>query len=1310
MGHFHGTLNGMDVYPLWRRSLSQIIGMAGWLALLLAAPASALEVLSVRALDDGPRTSVMLLVRNDADHATTIRDLRVGGLPIGEQTAWEDKRPRLGKRVDWFDIRPRTIPAGEAGVIVLGWVTHDLLTPKLRLEAVTEGKTWDLSGPTPQPERLSIASATFDDSLRQLTVIIRNHTDEPVIFQRMLVNGRPVEMQLRARTARPGMPVLAIVTLPSPLAQGADANVLVEGLAISGPVKATAWFRVFPAQSLNYIFGGRLADARDLAEKHIDVPLICHEADAAVGRQIDAQRGVMPQPLAESLATRAAAFGADPQAWAWYLQDDAAFGSPRPQALVDLGHFLREHGSPQRQVLCNPADNRRYAWVSDCYLNYDYHVTHQGADPTVFHGERSPELTRGLNEPAPVVFLVDAVGQSVRWITPVEEELTSYAMIGRGVGFPGWFLAVSLWDQGGPRQGGLDRLETRPWRYQEGAVACKQVWDHVGRMAGVFHLLAPHLAASVPLPGQLRDDRLEVLPIYCHDDLVVTALLNRRLRCTYPRDASDPSQAGGIRLAPLRNLVVVHPLPAWIQPAAVLAVDHDRGLRPLAFVPGDGQVTVKVDAVDAVTMLLVCPSRSMAATLKEQWQKLSDVRSGGSSIQPSTVVDGSAQFPAAGRRPWHVAEHRYRTAITLHGPITAGSWVVAELPIGGDASRSPIGFFDPGSLTAVDEGGEKINSQVDYYHSLYEPYEQMPLWGLGDGDSPGPLKDDRARVDLDLRGLTITADYARDDPAHFGTLRFLGRFDPRYDVLEIRRHGSGDLLPVLTYRRTLDGTLHSGTLAISRELFDGRIWPSSRLIEMPGGQPAVWQLRWLDLVRQHEDRRAAQTGKPSLFQSQPPESASLRFQVYSTSYRIEQIRQYRSRPLLYVQVPNDVGDGEASSVVAYWDYVLQPPIDSLPLKTSDRPKQAAHVQAGPREAFGLAAVESTIEAGVLARLLVTSQANAATAWVEARDDRGLLLGSRTLESEDLLSWQLKAPLPLAAAAVALRALVADDVGHVIAIDLRRPAPMPALTMIAKVPGQIESLSCPARGDWVLAGAAAVYALEANGKARWTVDLGSNPRQPPHFGPGRNVEQVEVRPDGQAALARSYRWNDKTRQYDGSFVYELRPDGQQVAQVPCRWQDGAGFAADGTMQIMPPNEKCGPGEPPYTLHRMVAQDGRVIATTTQGRIVAWTTDGKIAWQEQRPSRIDDARLLEARDLLAIAYKVYPQRWDWHAEAVLELIDLKDGRRQWIGRGEAFDDFGHYGTHLVMAAAGDGRRIYLGDPAGRIYRWDEASPAR
>ena len=204
----------------------------------------------------------------------------------------------------------------------------------------------------------------------------------------------------------------------------------------------------------------------------------------------------------------------------------------------------------------------------------------------------------------------------------MEEELASYAMIGRGVVFPGWFLAVSLWDQGGDRHGGLDRLETMPWRYQQGAVACKQVWDHVGRIAGVLRLLAPHLAQSVPLAGQLREDRLEVLPVYCRDDLVVTVLLNRRLRCTYPRDYAGRPLSGGIRLAPLRNVIVEQPLPPWITPAAVLAVDHDRGLRPLEFAPGDGQITVKIDAVDAVTTLLVCPTQSMAAGIKDQWRSL----------------------------------------------------------------------------------------------------------------------------------------------------------------------------------------------------------------------------------------------------------------------------------------------------------------------------------------------------------------------------------------------------------------------------------------------------------------------------------------------------------------------------------------------------------------------------------------------------------------------------------------------------------------------------------------------------------------
>ena len=66
-------------------------------------------------------------------------------------------------------------------------------------------------------------------------------------------------------------------------------------------------------------------------------------------------------------------------------------------------------------------------------------------------------------------------------------------------------------------------------------------------------------------------------------------------------------------------------------------------------------------------------------------------------------------------------------------------------------------------------------------------------------------------------------------------------------------------------------------------------------------------------------------------------------------------------------------------------------------------------------------------------------------------------------------------LPLADRAVSLRAMVADDVGQVVAVDLRRTAAIPSLRTITKVRGQIESLSCPDRGDWVLVGAAAVDA-------------------------------------------------------------------------------------------------------------------------------------------------------------------------------------------------------------------------------------------
>ena len=140
--------------------------------------------------------------------------------------------------------------------------------------------------------------------------------------------------------------------------------------------------------------------------------------------------------------------------------------------------------------------------------------------------------------------------------------------------------------------------------------------------------------------------------------------------------------------------------------------------------------------------------------------------------------------------------------------------------------------------------------------------------------------------------ITPLAPLAGEGPGarvRHGTLRFLGRFDPQYDVLEIRRQGSGELLPILTYRQHARRQATRGTVAISPELFDGRVWPDSRLIEMPGGHPAVLQLRWLNLIRRPKQQRAAQRGKPSIVQPQPPESGLVAVPVYSTnlSYRTD---------------------------------------------------------------------------------------------------------------------------------------------------------------------------------------------------------------------------------------------------------------------------------------------------------------------------------------------------------------------------------------------------------------------------------------
>lgn len=1062
-----------------------------------------LELLSARALDGADRTTLLIVVRNRSAQPVEIRDLKIAGVPLAAHLEPADPRnPRSpGRGVDWYDVRPRTLPPGGAGAILLGYVARALREPALDLRAVTSAGEADLSCPAPPPETLKVACAAFSADLRTLTVLLRNDGPAPAALGAVEFNGRTVPARLRGSPVPPGH--LAALELDVAAAYAEPCVLRVDGSA----GRATAAFRAFPAESLNYPFWGQHADRRDLAEKNMDVHVTRLEGNAQVAEEIERHGGRMPETLERNLARRAAEFGRAPGAWAWYMQDDAGWGRPRPQTLLELGAFLRERGSPQPQFVCNPADLRRYAWTHDLYMNYHYHVTGESPDPAVFGGERSLDEIRTLNEPAPVLYLVDAVGQASRWITPAEEELASYAMLGRGARLFGWFLVPSVWDQGTTLHGGIDPLETRPWRYQEGATACVPVWNLIGEIAGFLKALQPLVAASAPFGGRLRRDGLEVLPVLCRDELLIVVLLNRRLRCTYPRHFPDGSSWGGIELKPHRGVTVTPPLPPALGPIGrVLAFDHDRGFRDVPFRLEAGKLSLDVDAVDTATVLLAGAPEAIERIRADASGRLKGAARG-NPVRPHAVFTPRDASPAS----WADPSRTSRAEIRIAGPRPAGSWIRAALP----RDPSSLGFFNPHSVTAF-ASSAALEAKVDCFRPVYRPAEGARPWSVSGGDA-------NASLEADPEGLRIVS---RWKDGRYGTVRLGAALDPRYDVLEIRREIAGRLEPILH--------LQSGSRSRAvnlRAALEGNPRSAGELVPGVEGRLPLSRIHW---------RALPGADDPGVT------SAALGAQIYEGVYRFGEIRQARSAPLVYVRLPREVRAGETFLAHVYWHDAPFPPEDTPFLPETQRPADAADAEVGPAEGFGLAAADA---GGI------TLQAQAECAWIEARDAEGRLLGGEALRTSDGRRWTWRAR----PAGAPVRAYAASASGRVVAVDLERPPEAPRLRELVRVAGQVESLACAPDGKFLVVGADRVYAFDGEGRSRWTFDLGENRRQAPRTGPGRNVDRVAVRPDG-SVEASTFRFDEKSRRYENAVTVILSPDGKEQGRIPYDWK-GAGAPRD-----------------------------------------------------------------------------------------------------------------------------------------------------
>lgn len=1276
-------------------------------ALLLPAIAMAqLEVLGARSLNVDPsteRTSVMVQVRNTTTAPLKLSRLQLSGKPIEELATFEPKGNKIGHDVDWYDIRPAVLPPGQAGTVFIGYARRELVQSGIALVIETSAGSSALKLPAIGVVSPKVASFGFSKDLSRLTLMVRNDAKTELAVASVMLNGMPATV----RSSKQQFNITTLELDAPNIAFGQDCCVIVR----TDQGDALAWFRAHPAEVVTYMYYSRFADPRDLGEKHIGVGVTHSEHFGEVSHDIDRAGGVLTDPIRKRLEQQAKQMLGDPRAWSWYMQDDAGWGRPRPQSLVLQSNGLRSFGSLHLQNLCNPADNARYAWLSDMYLNYWYFVTHQFADPTVFPSGRSLDLMLRLNEPAPVAYLVDTIGQGNRWITPAEEELASYAMLGRGARHPGWFVGVSLWEQGAGKGGGGDWSETRPWRYQEGVTAVPTVWNQVGRIAGVFEALAPSLSISTRLSAAQplnrsrqawHEQNVEVLPLLTHDRLVIASVLNRNFSIAYPRDYADGSHSGGIQLRPLRDVAVAVPLPR--DTVRVLAFDHDRGVRSVPFGTGAAASEVRLDALDAAALLIACPTVEQADAIASKLSRV-PLSTGGSSIRPHRVIASTDASSA-----WADAKYDLRVAVDLPADLKDRESVAVRLPLKSDPLAVPMGLFNRASVRALVDG-VWTDPIVDDRRVVYLPREHgVNSWRA----------DDDVTMSADATGF-----HARPRRASgYATVRGNFDLDPAYDTFSLTGTWTGRFVPLLAADFEVDGARRSVTINLE-----------TQFVDRSGGTTEV---EWLSLLRK---------------EAKAPANARIRvaklgflMQLYDGTYSIQNVMQSRSEPVVYL-TPRP-GSRRAE---IYWTHRPLNVIDNALRRLAEgtvRPVDALSI--------AIAGVESAsfeLKPDVLQSFTLRTQSLADMVYVESRDGAGTLLQSQRCQSSDQQTWALQRPMP---AGAHVSAWVVSGSGNVTQFVLRSPAAATTLAPITKVDGQIETLAAAPDASWVLVGADKVYAIDRDGKPKWQADLGTNRRQQDRFGAGRNVDQVGIRADGGAAFAFTFSFDPKKNAYSPARLITFAPDGRQTGEHATMWNRAPAFTEDGRVRALGVDGKSllvdpvsGNAEspatdvpaasnapctlldrggeppkrgammhhlkklyeidyPPYPLHRLALSDGRAVIGTTQGVLQAFSATGVPTWSIRRDARFDSVVALERHGLVAVAYKTYATRTEWRAIPMVELIDLSTGATLTSFRGVESDDVGGFGTDLRLAASADASTLFLGDQSGRLYRIDIPAP--